>query len=949
MRKILSILGLMLILTSLIGCKFVFTREQVEDNPTVEETPTEDNNSNICPGCGRPIVKDPDTEGNETDGVTEDVVTENTHTHVYGESYSKNTVNHWRICSSCGEKSTLEKHVWDDGVVTKEPSETKEGIKKFTCTICKTIKEDAIPKLTHTHTYSSVWSSDETNHWLECECGETTEAVAHTWDSGVVTKEATCTEAGETTYICLCGATKVEEIEAKGHDYAEELSKDDTYHWYTCNCGDKGQLEEHTWDSGVVTKEPTLTEPGFKKFTCSVCSATVEKILPSLNHTHSFSPSWSSDETNHWHECSCGESSDTAQHTWDSGIITKDATEQEEGIKTYTCTICGAFKDEEIEKLPHVHNYEASWNSDSTHHWHECSCGEKQDLAIHSGGEATETELAVCSTCEESYGELKPVEITTVVNPPFADQMLTNAVYDGSDVLVSQVTTTSNGTHLTVEGQPFLFIGASIRVDAFMNCDNFNYLEVEPLFAEAAKLGVTCVQVPIEWAKLEIEENQFDFTYLFTMLYYANKYDLKIELLWYGTNMCGDTHSYTVPDYILRDGKTYPKFDALRTGEFWNYYGIMWFLDFDHPNLIARETNAIKKMMEYVYEFDSTHGGKKPLIGVQVLNEPDIFARWRVSEKQVLSNETGEVMTSEEAYAKISNSLDALGKEVKASKYKVYTRVNLATSTAADNLTSGNGIFTGTTLNDAPSFAKQFQELEGIDIIGDDAYTSSVKNIKGITAMYATKLANNFGHIAENDGNYGNTASLILTSVAVHGGYSIYDLITSPFFVDNNSSNIDQGIILFKDGSKNEFEYKSHYTQTKNIINGLKLASNVYGVSSADFIAFNINSDYPVTSVSQTIASTNVSIQFQTSNGAIGFAIDHGTYIDIYVTAASSITISNCSVTKVQTGYYTNQNFTSSSTLSTASSISLSANTLYRIEYNSSSKIASTTWDNIGG
>ena len=79
----------------------------------------------------------------------------------------------------------------------------------------------------------------------------------------------------------------------------------------------------------------------------------------------------------------------------------------------------------------------------------------------------------------------------------FEDTFLTDPVYDGSDVLVSRVVTNEVGTHIEVEGSPFLYIGAQIRVDAFMNCDKLSYEEVEYLFAEAAKLGVPSIQVPI--------------------------------------------------------------------------------------------------------------------------------------------------------------------------------------------------------------------------------------------------------------------------------------------------------------------------------------------------------------------------------------------------------------------------------------------------------------------
>lgn len=47
---------------------------------------------------------------------------------------------------------------------------------------------------------------------------------------------------------------------------------------------------------------------------------------------------------------------ETAVHTWDDGEVTTPATEDAEGVKTYTCTVCGETKTESIPKLDHVHN-----------------------------------------------------------------------------------------------------------------------------------------------------------------------------------------------------------------------------------------------------------------------------------------------------------------------------------------------------------------------------------------------------------------------------------------------------------------------------------------------------------------------------------------------------------------------------------------------------------------
>jgi hypothetical protein len=66
---------------------------------------------------------------------------------------------------------------------------------------------------------------------------------------------------------------------------------------------------------------------------------------------HSFSDVWSSNDEKHWKECHCGEKSEEAAHTYDAGKVTKEATASEEGIKTYTCTVCGHVKTESIAKL----------------------------------------------------------------------------------------------------------------------------------------------------------------------------------------------------------------------------------------------------------------------------------------------------------------------------------------------------------------------------------------------------------------------------------------------------------------------------------------------------------------------------------------------------------------------------------------------------------------------
>ena len=132
-------------------------------------------------------------------------------------------------------------HVWDNGKVTKEPTETETGIKTYTCTLCGETKTETIPKLTHEHSYKAVVTAPTctekgyTTH--TCACGDSyvdayTDALGHAWDEGKVTKAATETESGVKTFTCTrCGETKTEVIPATGSVDVTEMFTDVSHSW----------------------------------------------------------------------------------------------------------------------------------------------------------------------------------------------------------------------------------------------------------------------------------------------------------------------------------------------------------------------------------------------------------------------------------------------------------------------------------------------------------------------------------------------------------------------------------------------------------------------------------------------------------------------------------------------------------------------------------------------
>ena len=141
-------------------------------------------------------------------------------------------------------------------------------------------------------------------------------------------------------------------------------------------------------------------------------------------HIHTYSEAWTKDETNHWHAATCGhkdEVIDKAAHTFGDWTITKEPTEEAEGSREKSCTVCGYTVPEVIEKLAHTHKFASEWTKDEENHWHAATCEHTTEVsgkAEHSFGdwtttkEATEEEAGskerVCSVC--NYKKTEEIE-----------------------------------------------------------------------------------------------------------------------------------------------------------------------------------------------------------------------------------------------------------------------------------------------------------------------------------------------------------------------------------------------------------------------------------------------------------------------------------------------------------------------------------------------------------
>ena len=323
---------------------------------------------------------------------------------------------YYKSCLVCDEKSSetfeygekdFSNHIGNTYLVgQKEATCYAEGYTGDTyCSTCNHEIERGTSIAKNAHNPASVWTTDETDHWKECQtvgCGNIIDKAHHSGG------EATCVNKA------ICEVCKIEygDVDATNH--------------------------KHTEVRGA--KDATCCEKGYTGDTyCTDCNALISsgaEIPATGNHTDA-DGKWESDGENHWHTCYFGTKFDVTAHTGgEATCVNKaicevckieygdvDATNHKNteirGATDPTCCEAGYTGDKwctdcntkiesgsEISSTGNHTDVDGKWESDGTNHWHTCYFGTKFDITAHNGGEATCKSPAECSECGHSYGPL---------------------------------------------------------------------------------------------------------------------------------------------------------------------------------------------------------------------------------------------------------------------------------------------------------------------------------------------------------------------------------------------------------------------------------------------------------------------------------------------------------------------------------------------------------------
>ena len=307
--------------------------------------------------------------------------------------------------------TAAKEHTWDAGTVTAAATCTADGAKTYTCSVCQTTKTEPIAKLGHDYRQTVVAATCTAKGYTlnKCSrCGDEyrdaeTAMLPHKYVDGVCTAcgdkvtmftlGAVTAKAGDTVTVpveiknntgfagftlkitadanlTLTGIAKGELMEKANSGLFVDNVKGGVINWTSDrNITGDGVLLKLTftvadnapdgkYEISVALKDDEASNCVDENGRALRAAFEAGSVLVSAApHMHDYAVTVTAPTCTAkgytTHTCSCGDSYvdtyvDALGHAWDNGKVTKEPTETETGVKTFTCTRCGETKTEVI-------------------------------------------------------------------------------------------------------------------------------------------------------------------------------------------------------------------------------------------------------------------------------------------------------------------------------------------------------------------------------------------------------------------------------------------------------------------------------------------------------------------------------------------------------------------------------------------------------------------------
>ena len=335
------------------------------------------------------------------------------HEHTYDESkWESDGTNHWHpaTCEHTDEKSGEAAHVW--GTDNK-------------CTVCQREKQSTDPGTDpggHTHSFAKGWNNDETYHWHDAICGDTTEVDgkekhkfnefnkctvceyqgeitfggddidAETWAEALeaLLEMRNFTAVMEEKYGNDSIEMKIEAMENAVHMYNSQYDID-TYIIFTEEGATAYVLFGDVWVPNSVEDEE------FDEFVGDLVHQYVEWAIPGFANMYDEFTYDNTSKAYVWEGSEDGDDVSIEIKFVGSDVYSLKMTSVNTEEGTTSIMFIDAIGNTSFELAPlHKHDFATEWSSNGLYHWHEAVCheGEVDEKVAHTWG--TDNKCTVC-------------------------------------------------------------------------------------------------------------------------------------------------------------------------------------------------------------------------------------------------------------------------------------------------------------------------------------------------------------------------------------------------------------------------------------------------------------------------------------------------------------------------------------------------------------------------
>ncbi len=214
-----------------------------------------------------------------------------------------------------------------------------------------------------------------------------------------------------------------------------------------------------------------------------------------------------------------------------------------------------------------------------------------------------------------------------------------------------------NVTQLIVEGKPYLALACEL-----MNSSSSDPHYMEPYWPKLKEAGINTVLAVVSWEQVEPQEGSFDFSALDAMLDAAEKNDLKLVVLWFGSWKNGMSSYH--PDWVKKDNDRFPPALTSKGDK-------LPILSTLGENTMNADAKAYAEMMKHLKEVDSD---RQTVVMIQMENEVGLHGEPRDYSPAANEAYAGEVP------AKLMEYLSANRESLLPETLEAWARSGFATS-----------------------------------------------------------------------------------------------------------------------------------------------------------------------------------------------------------------------------------------------------------------------------